>query len=232
MTTVVIAQPTYMPWMGYFEAISRADIWISLNSVQFERQSWQSRNRVLSPDGSTTYITVPTRRAALSTPLKDILIAEEHPWAMKHLKTIRSSLTKAAFREEALDLVEPILLDHPRHLADLNYSLIQRFAKALGFEPEWVDASDLNDDGKRSELVVNLIRAVGGDHYYSAAGSETYMSAEADQWDHSGICVEFQRWEHPSYKQLGGRLFVSHLSIIDAIANVGLSATRSMILNR
>lgn len=232
MTTVVVTQPTYMPWMGYFEAISRADYWISLDSVQFERQSWQSRNRILSPNGSITYLTVPTRRAPLSTLLKDILIADDHLWASKHLKSIHSSLGKADYREVALQLVEPILLEPPQYLADLNYTLVKRFASALGFEPIWVNASDLDVDGKRSDLVVKLIRAVGGDHYYSAAGSETYMSAEANLWDHSGIEVEFQGWEHPSYKQVGGRPFVSHLSVIDAIANVGLSATRSMILNR
>ena len=36
-----IMQPTYLPWIGYFNLIKQADIFIILDDVQFSKQSWQ-----------------------------------------------------------------------------------------------------------------------------------------------------------------------------------------------
>ena len=42
-----IMQPTYLPWSGYFNLMARVDVFVLLDDVQFERRSWQSRNRIL-----------------------------------------------------------------------------------------------------------------------------------------------------------------------------------------
>ena len=47
-TTCVIMQPTYLPWVGYFDLIQKADVFVFLNDVQFAKQSWQVKNRIKS----------------------------------------------------------------------------------------------------------------------------------------------------------------------------------------
>ena len=44
-----IMQPNYLPYPGYFNLISSVDKFIILDTAQFEKQSWQSRNRILPP---------------------------------------------------------------------------------------------------------------------------------------------------------------------------------------
>ena len=45
---VAISQPTYLPWLGYFDLIDQVDRFVVLDNVQFEKQSWQQRNRIKS----------------------------------------------------------------------------------------------------------------------------------------------------------------------------------------
>ena len=64
MTSVAIMQPTYLPWLGYFALMDRVDIFVFLDSVQFERRSWQQRNRIKGPDGPRM-LTVPVFKKGL-----------------------------------------------------------------------------------------------------------------------------------------------------------------------
>ena len=36
-----ILQPTYLPWIGYFDMIDIADIYVVFDDVQFSKKSWQ-----------------------------------------------------------------------------------------------------------------------------------------------------------------------------------------------
>ena len=55
---IAIAQPTYLPWLGYFDLIDQVDAFVFLDNVQFEKQSWQQRNRIKTPTG-LQWLTVP-----------------------------------------------------------------------------------------------------------------------------------------------------------------------------
>lgn len=39
MTVCAIMQPTYLPWLGYFDLIDQADIFILLDDVQLTKRS-------------------------------------------------------------------------------------------------------------------------------------------------------------------------------------------------
>ena len=36
--------PTYLPWAGYFNLINSVDIFVFLDDVEFNRDSWQVHN--------------------------------------------------------------------------------------------------------------------------------------------------------------------------------------------
>ena len=57
-TVCVAMQPTYLPWLGYFDLMAESDLFVFLDHVQFEKESWQNRNRVKSPEG-WLWLTVP-----------------------------------------------------------------------------------------------------------------------------------------------------------------------------
>ena len=58
MTSVAIMQPTYLPWIGYFALMDQVNIFVFLDSVQFDKRSFQQRNRIRTEQGEL-YLTVP-----------------------------------------------------------------------------------------------------------------------------------------------------------------------------
>lgn len=228
MTLAVVTQPTYLPWLGYLEAIARADEWVALDVVQFQRRSWQSRNRLKGADGEPFWLSVPTVKAPRDAPLGTIRIADDG-WAAKHVRALQLALGSAPHGEAALDAVVPVLDDPPELLVDLNLAIIHRLADLLGLAPRWSRASALPVEGARSDLLIRCCQAVGADRYYSAAGAGEYLAEDRAAWDAAGIAVELQAWEHPTYPQQGPGGFVSHLAAVDAIANLGPDEVRRTI---
>ena len=93
---VSIHQPAYLPWLGYFDKIARADLFIWLDNVQFQKNSFQNRNKILTKDGPV-WLTVPMRTSGVlyETPLKDVEIDNSKNWRVKHLSSIKMNYGKA-----------------------------------------------------------------------------------------------------------------------------------------
>lgn len=81
-----VMQPTYMPWLGYFNMIQQVDVFVFLDSVQVEKRSWQVRNRIKGPDGAVM-LTIPIK-AGNSLRICDAQINNEHDWKRKHLRAL------------------------------------------------------------------------------------------------------------------------------------------------
>jgi len=225
--TVVITQPTYLPWLGYFEQMARADKFIFLDSVQFERRSWQCRNRLKDAREEPFWLTVPLQAQPQSTLIQDIRISTDQPhWRKKHLVSLQTCFAHAPFFPAVFPAFQQWLEADQAMLAELNIAGIKMTAELLGLRPQFLRASQLGVNGRRSELLVNLCRAVGATHYYSALGSKSYL--EEVLFTEHQISVAFQTWEHPAYTQ-SGITFVSHLAAVDALMNLGPAATRALL---
>ena len=48
---IMIAQPTFFPWIGYFDMIEQVDLYVILDDVEFDYQSWQHRNNFKTSKG-------------------------------------------------------------------------------------------------------------------------------------------------------------------------------------
>ena len=219
MTTAVIMQPTYLPWIGYFDLMDRCDIFIFLDSVQFSRRSWQQRNRIKTPQGEQ-WLTVPV----ISKGLREQKISETHidasaDFQKKHLAAIHAVYAKAACYKKMKPSFEEALAKPYELLADLNIEMIQWTAKTLGIEKKTLRSSELKEEGKKAELLVSLCQAVGADRYLSAAGSKEYIE-EDNLFEKANIELEYHQYEHPVYSQLHG-VFLPYLSAIDLMMNEG-----------
>lgn len=222
---VAITQPTCLPWLGYFQLIAKSDIFVFLDNVQFERRSWQSRNKIRSLDGRVHWLSIPVVSAARDTLIKDVELASNAGYEFrKQYETVRRALNKAPYFRE----VETLLVEHfdvnlmPAKLAHLNIRFIKNAALAMGIcSTRFVCASDLSVSGKREALILEICKDLGADVYCSSAGSACYLEAARNIFQDCGIELVYQDWLHPKYEQLCAP-FESHLSCIDAIASVGL----------
>lgn len=226
---MVITQPTYLPWIGYFEQIAHADVFVFLDSVQFERQSWQCRNRLRTATGDPFWLSVPIAAHPLDIHIRDVRVAPSRPtWRRTHLRSISASLGRAPFFDEVFPMLEAWFSRDNALLAEFNADGIRRIAKLLGLAPEWTTASQMPVGGAKGDLVLSICRHLGAVRYYANQGSRGYLEPLADDFRGAGVEIVFQDWVHPVYTQRGDG-FVSHLSVIDALMNVGPAAVRAMV---
>lgn len=223
-------QPTYLPWSGYFGLLAAVDVFILLDDVQFERRSWQSRNRILL-QGKDHYLTVPVKKVARETPIHRIEINAEQDWRAQHLQTLTHAYGRQPHGRAVLDLVAGVFAMDHTYLADLNQALITAIAAHIGVTTPIERARDFGCGGQRSDHLAEICRAAGCTNYLSPAGSRDYMAADGFEERH-GIETAFQQFEPGPYEQAGvdgvdG--FVSHLSIVDVLAHKGPAFARDYI---
>ena len=212
-------QPTYLPWMGYFEMVAEVDIFVLLDNVQFEKKSWQNRNRIKAKSGELI-LTVPTDTSKkFEQQIKDVKITKDSGFAKKHLKSISLNYSRSKFFEKYFPSICELISNNNMSLSDLNHDLIVYIASQLGITTEIIRASHLDASGKSTKLTVAQCIELGASEFYAAKGSRQYVSAERDFKKH-GIQVIFQDYSHPIYPQLHGE-FIPNLSAIDLLFNCG-----------
>lgn len=227
--TVVIAQPAYLPWLGYFELMRQADVFVFLDSVQFARQSWQCRNRIRGADGKPLWLSVSLIHQPHGTLIRDIVLPpDQSVWTTKHLRLLTERLGHAPHFEAVHAALAPIYRAPPPLLADLTIAIVRTLAARLGLAPQFLRSSLLPVGGAKADLVLNLLRHLGTTDYYSAAGSAVYLDAAREQFVSAQIECRYQTWEHPRYEQGGGE-FVSHLAIVDALSWIGFDRVAELL---
>jgi WbqC-like protein family len=224
---VAIMQPTYLPWLGYFDMMARVDTFVLLDNVQFEKKSWQQRNRIKTSQGELL-LTVPVLSAGRFDQLiadTDIDVASR--FATKHVKSIRAAYAKAPHLDDHLPELAELIESGEPSLATFNESVIRWMAKQLGVTTRIIRGTELTAEGRGTELTVAQLLELGATSFLAAAGSRPYVSAEPAFAEH-GIDVEFHEYVHPEYPQLHGS-FLPYLAAVDALLNVGADAARRLI---
>lgn len=218
---VAISQPTYLPWLGYFDLIDQVDAFVLLDTVQFEKQSWQQRNRIKTPLG-LQWLTVPVVfRGRFGQEIQHVEIREPQFWR-KHLRALELNYRRSPFFDRYfpdLSLLLASFMESPL-LVDLNIRLIEWLSEALGIHGRLLRSSHLAQPGKRSELLANICGSLGADTYLSPFGGAEYILNEMQFFAAKHIDICFQNYQHPAYRQQFGA-FCPYASVIDLLFNEG-----------
>lgn len=221
-------QPTFLPWLGYFNLISRVDLFVILDSVQFESRSWQQRNKILI-NGISKWITIPvTLPLGIATKINQVEINREHFSAEKFKSTIFHAYGKNHGYSYIESEIFPLITDEEKFLSDMNLRIIEKITQDLKISTKFLKSSELQAVGSKADLILNICKEVKSKVYISPIGSQTYLD-DFQGFEQNAIELEYQDYQHPVYSQ-GKREFISHLSIIDAIANIGLGSVTTLII--
>jgi hypothetical protein len=226
---VAIMQPTYLPWMGYMAMIDVSESFVFLDTVQYDKRSWQQRNRVKTANGPH-WLTVPVlSKGTRGQKILSVSIDESRKFGQKHVSTLRNIYVKTPFYSELEERLFPILLAGHTRLANLNISIIKELVDWLGIKTKILNARDLSNSDEKLERLSIIAEQLGAGTYLSAPGSYQYLS-QATSFKEKKIDVRYLGFDHPEYPQQFGE-FISHLSVIDALCNVGAETTLKMIRN-
>ncbi|MEH7124211.1 WbqC family protein [Bacillus sp. JJ1773] len=217
---IAIMQPTYLPWIGYFNLIKSSDVFVFLDDVQFAKRSWQQRNKILLL-GKEKYLTIPVKtKNVKSLTLSKIAIDDQQHWRNYHKKTLFHAYQKHPFGREILQEISEVLEGKSNLLCETNISIVKKICNKLNVSTEIVRSSDLPVTGKKSKYSLEICKYLGADTYLSAAAAKEYIEEET-LFKNSDIQVLYQNYLPKPYPQLGSSEFIPYLSIIDLIANVG-----------
>lgn len=221
-------QPTFLPWLGYFELIDKADTFIFLDDFQYSVGSFHNRNRLFVNLERVKYITLPvSKKHFFMTPLNQLPILAELNWKAQFIRTVAYNYHKTPFFEIVWEKLKPVFMEEYRFLAEMNMALIKALCSLLGIEKNFLLSSDIDKSGQRSELVYNILKSVQASCYFSASGSFGYMLE--DKIFPCGLPVLFQNHIPKPYKQYHSKEFVPYLSVLDALFNVGPEMTLQLI---
>jgi hypothetical protein len=226
--TCAISQPTFLPWVGWFDLVDQSDVMIILDDVQFSKQSWQQRNRVRTRDG-LTYLSVPVRTAGLlGQRIIDSKLVDDR-FVHRIMGTLQANYARAPHFADSADEFRRVLGfgASTGSLLELNCELISWMADRLGVTTPMVRASALGTTGRRGEHVAELCEAVEARHYISSAGAEAYLIEDRSVFDRRGVTITIQTYEHPEYPQCFTP-FMPLASALDLIFNAGPSAGEIM----
>jgi hypothetical protein len=231
-TIAAIMQPTYLPWIGYFDLIDSADRFVFLDDAQVLKRSWGVRNRILGQHGES-FLTVPLsgHRHGEGSAFVDTLIDSGQHWGKTHLASIRHAYAKAPHFGDVFASLEALLLAGHATIGALNEDFICTTARRMGITTPLLKSSQLEGtDGRKDDRLVSICRAIGADTYLAAPGSAAYVEQvqEGGAFAGSGVAILYHNFIHPVYPQRREE-FVSHMSIVDLLMNCGYASALGII---
>lgn len=212
-----IHQPQFLPWLGYFDKMKKADAFCYLDNVQYKKNEWQNRNQIKSSNGRT-WITVPVQYR-FPQKIYEVKVNNRTDWKKKHLLTIASCYGKSNFFKEYISFFQEMYNLNWDRLVDLNIYGSEQLRQIFGISLEKVVvASKLELSDHPTDRLIDICHVLGCDTYLSGSGGRNYL--ELERFQARGVKVVFQDFEPPLYTQRFGE-YLSHLSVIDWLFNCG-----------
>lgn len=231
--TSAIMQPTYLPWVGYFDLIDSVNKFVFLDSVQLAKRSWQTRNRINTAQGEL-FLTIPIekQKSRDETFINEAIIANTNNWKHKHLSSIEYAYKKCPYFDEIFHFISDIYKTPYTRLVDFNTCLIKNIAVRMGIRTQFYRASELINTKhlKKDELLASICKQLNAYNYLSPIGSAAYIELKqpGGEFTQNGIQLYYQNFQHPQYCQKETP-FVPYMCILDLLFHEGFENSLAII---
>lgn len=229
---VAIMQPYLFPYLGYFQLIELVDTFVFYDDVNFIKQGWINRNRILVST-KPMYFTVPLANASSNSKIRDTLIHKNlfEKWKVKFLRTLVQSYSKAPYVIPVKALVENVFYDkNASSIGDLAKGSIVEVRNYLGLTNTTIIESSFkygNSHLSGEKRVVDIVKAESGNRYINPIGGlELYKKQHfADE----GLFLSFLQSRATPYDQFIDSSFIPNLSILDMLMFNSKDTVKSML---
>jgi len=226
---VSIHQPCYLPWLGLIHKIHSSEIFVLMDEVQLSDSAFQNRTQLLSNNGNKKYLTIPIEKKGYqSKRISNILIANPQ-WAIDHWNFISNNYKSHVHFNEITSAIELLFSQKSQSLVDILIQSMQISLVFFDVNVRLIRQSELDYDRstRKSELVMELLKAVGASCYISGTGAKDYQN-ELD-FQKAGIELRYQEFKHPVYSQKNSTEFIPGMSAIDLLMNLGAHESAKLL---
>ncbi len=225
---LTIHQPNYWAYPGLIGKIMRSDKFLYLTKVQFDKSSWQNRNRIRVKEG-WQYISVPVENKGKEGQLiSEVNITNITNWRNQHLNAIKFAYQKSPYYSLYFPFIKDLYKQKWEKLEDLDIYITNFILRELGNKTEILYDRDFDFIGEKNELLINICHELNETKYMSNKGSENYVDIE--KFNKNGIDHIYINYEGTVYQQVYDG-FESGLSVLDMLFNCGPETTRNIIMD-
>jgi len=219
---ITIHQPEHMPWLGFFHKMSLADVYVLLDNVQFKKNNWQNRNRIINRNGMEIWLTVPVlTKGHMTSTIKETIIDSHNPWQRNYLGRIQDAYCRHPYYSSYFHEIKRIIYKPHTSIAALNYDFIQFFREILSINNRIIWASDLDVHGKGTDLLLDICTTLNANKYISGPDGRNYLNLE--DFKNKQVEVEFHHFLYPVYP---AQHYLQGLSALDLIMNQGANSKK------
>lgn len=224
---VAIMQPYFFPYLGYFQLMRAANIFVVYDNIKYTKKGWINRNRLLL-NGNPAVFSLPIRQASDQLEIsKRSLASEFNPRDL--LGQIEGAYRGAPYFDSTFPMVCDILQSPTRNLFDYLFNSICTIKEHLGLTASLVVSSKIDADRalRGQDRVLWICRALQAHTYINPPGGRSLYSPTAFQ--DVGLELAFLEPQLLPYEQFGAD-FVPALSILDVLMFNSLERIRTNLL--
>lgn len=221
---LAVMQPYLFPYIGYFQLIYASDLFMLFDDVAYIKKGYINRNSIMM-DGQPFRFTVPVPGASQNKKIYELSYSSD---VDKVLKSIAQAYSKAQHFDSIYPMIERVLSQPVRDIADLCLISYEEIFSYLGVEKSFEKTSTINynRDQLAENRIIDLCSRSNADHYINPIGGTDLYSRE--NFERRKLKLSFLKPELVEYKQLSNE-FVSGLSIIDILMNCRPDEIRSLL---
>lgn len=217
-----IMQPYFFPYLGYFDLINVVDHFVVYDSVQYMKQGWINRNRVLRPTGGWQYISVPIDKGSFHdsyrTPIMDIRIARGEDWRTRIIRQLDHYRKRAPCFWETVKLVEGCLDTKEGSISKLNVRILEKVCELLEIDFTYSFSSKMGLPGtsglNAQDRVLAICELLGASRYINLPGGRDLY--DGYRFREGSIEIDFR--DLPTFEySCQGHEFIPDLSIVDVL---------------
>lgn len=230
---VAIHQPNFLPWLGYFAKIAKADVFVFLDDAQFPKKggTWINRVKILDK-GAAHWVTAPVDRAYSGTrAICHMQFSNGQNWRDKTISALTTAYGRSPFFNELMPHIEPLVRNEDEGIAEHNINAVRALVELIGLnEPEFVRSSHLNCDSFGTDRLIDITKKNQGSIYLCGNGADGYQDDAL--FSKMGIKLRYNNFLCEPYQQVRTQGFVPRLSVIDALFHVGPAGVQALLRHR
>lgn len=209
---VGIMQPYLFPYIGYYQLIKAVDTFVIYDDVNFIKQGWINRNRILL-NGKEYMFNIILKGASSYKKINEIEVVTENKTL---IATIEQAYRRAPFFSQAFPELTNILMDKEINLARFLANSILVITGYLGIQVSIRISSEIEKDTslKGEDKVIDICQQLKATNYFNAIGGKELYSKE--KFANNGLALNFIKSKPIIYNQFKNQ-FLPWLSIIDVM---------------
>lgn len=137
---LAIMQPYFFPYPGYFQLLHAADALVFYDDVNFIKNGWINRNRLLL-NGLPAYFTVPLANASSFAKIDQVQVLDDAGWRLKLMEKLRHAYARAPYYARVAPLVASVLNADTARVGELAKQSVMAVADYLALSCKFVASS-------------------------------------------------------------------------------------------